>query len=391
MAEAKAPLSGIEAFLSDDNVTEETYIEGTPTITEEVLPELDAEGVPIVAPVTTEEVPAEVVVDPVVEPEPEALPEAAAPVVESDIVAAPEPIVPEPVKDKPKGTMWKEHKQLQRAYKDIAAENERLKAKETPAPVAPVEEELDDPFLRNERLAQEAKAAAEKADQRITELEQRAQQAEALRQRDNGIEREEAAMVAQKSDYEAAKTFLIESRLKQYDAMGLLDSESAKYIEQRPDLVERYITENPNEGWDADEYSDIQAAAKHMAGRIAAFQEREALIQMKQRTGRNFGDMVYKLSESMGYKVAAAAAPVVAEPLPEVTARERVQRAKAAAETQKPFTQKLPTMPTNPAPLPKPLTKRSEILKMPEPDMDKLIEEMDAKDPSGAWMENLDH
>lgn len=289
-------------------------------------------------------------------------------------------------KPKGEGYAWRRLRQLEREMREREAREakereareaaERAKAAEIKEPA---EEELLDPIEKAQRDAAEARRLAEEAKQRAEEAERRAN--ERLQQESliNQIVREEAEFKAKHPDYEQALKFLADSRIEEFDLMGKLDADAELWLDKHPDVVERHAVES---GRNPEDYADIKAAARDIVTRIAIEQEKQALIAYARRQNRSVPQVAYELAKKRGFVAPQPEAP------PAPTAKEKVQKAKEAEERRKPFTQNLSAVHTRQSPAPKPVTKRSELLAMDDADLDKLIEEMDAKNPS--FFENLE-
>lgn len=314
-------------------------------------------------------------------------PEVEAPAVEEPPLAA-KPVEEAPVEDKrakDANYAWQQLRRLRREQKEAEAA-----AAAKPAPVAPAapalaEEEFIDPIERAERAAKEAQEIAKKAQEEVAKVREETAQQRQEREITDKIARQEAAFKATHPDYDEAMNFVIESRREQFDVMGKLDADADQWIAQRPDLVERHAQET---GLNPDDYGDIRKAARDMAFRIAIHQERQQLIANCERTGRNVAESVYGLAKSLGRKDAAAAPETKPVVQPEVAAKERVAKAKVAAEKRAPFSQKLAAMDTNPSPSPKQITTREELMRAPDKEQTAYLEKMDEENAN--FLENLD-
>jgi ribosomal protein L12E/L44/L45/RPP1/RPP2 len=297
----------------------------------------------------------------------------------------PAPVVEEkkPADDKD-NFAWREARRLRRELKE-AKEREAAAAAKAAEQKPADEISIDDldPIERAQRDAADAKRLAEEANKRADQAEKDAERRNQERDLVAKVQRQEAAFKATHPDYDEAMQYVVEARKEQLEIMGKLDADAEFWINTHPDLVERHAQET---GLDHEKYADIKAAAKDIAFRVAVQQERNQLLAACERTGRNIPEAVYNLAAKMGHKAPAAAAP--AAPTPQEAAKERVQKAKASEELRQPFNQTLAAMDNNHAPLPKKISSRAELMRMPEDEMDKLIAENDEKNP--GWFSNLD-
>lgn len=293
------------------------------------------------------------------------------------------PAEPAEEKKKGEGWAWRELRRMQREQKEREA---AAKPPEKPAEAKPAEEEeILDPIEKAQRDAAEAMEMARKAQERAEQAEKNAE----IRAQElalvSEIEREEKAFTAEHPDYEAAMKHVVEARKEQYELMGRLDSDAVTWMQKNLDLVKRHASES---GLDPANDDHVVQAARDIAFRVAIHQERQQFIANCKRTGKNVAATLYGLAEKMGYKPATAAAPAPAAPNPQDEAKERVQKAKEAGARREPFEQSLSAMDANHSPAPAKIKSRAELMRMSDDDQDKLIAEMDLKNPH--WFETLE-
>lgn len=382
MAEKETPEEKAEAATAFWDVDEQEALAQEAELAATPEPEIPADQEkPVVEEPAVEEPPAEEEQPAKEEPPAEELPEAAKPVEEKPV---------EDKKAKDDSFAWRELRRLRREKREREAADAAAAAAKPPpvaTPAEPAEEEIIDPIERAERAAKAAAEVAKQANEAVEKIRLETEQQRQQREINDEIVRQESAFKITHADYDEALNHVVEARREQYEITGRLDAEAEQWIEKRPDLVERHAQET---GLNPDEYGDIKKAAKDIAFRIAIHQEREQLVANCKRTGKNVAEAVYTLAAKMGHKPKAAAVeekPVPEKPAPEA-AKERVQKAKEAAEKQAPFRQKLAAMDTNPTPGPKKITTREELMRLPDSEQDQFLEKMDDDDP--MFLEKLE-
>jgi hypothetical protein len=275
------------------------------------------------------------------------------------------------------GPSWKQVKELQRALKEA---NDRLAAKPAEvAPPPPREDELADPIevLTGEvrQLKDELKKTQEQTEQKVQQLTE-AEQRQKLQQE---LIAEESLFERDHPDYRDAVMHLISKRTAEYERTGRLDNVATYWLSNHADLITRHALET---GRDPEDEGQLWDAARDIGLRTLIDKDRHELVTSAKQAGRRVTQVVYELAKDFGYQGKAkepAAPPVVA---PEKAAQARV----AQAIKQKAVTQSLAGMQTSGAAIERKLT-RDQFLKMTDEEQDRLVAELDEKDP--GWHERL--
>jgi hypothetical protein len=403
MAEAAEPKNALDSLLAADDADIQTLMEqqkvsegetvidpaSAPAAEETAAEETPAEETPAEEKPPVEEPPEEK--PPVEEPPPEEKP----PAEQAKPEEKPPPEKPPPERQPDRNDFaWKELRRLRREQKEREA-LAAAKPAEAPPEVAPVDE--FDPIAQAQRDAAEARKIAEDALRRADQADQNAKAQAEQRQIVEDVEKQENAFRQTHPDYDEARTFAIEARREQMEALGELDALAAWWMNPKSvfhhpngmqvsaaDIVAQHAQET---GKDPENFADCKEAARDIALRIDIHQWREKLVANCRATGRNPAEAIYTVATKLGRRVETAA-PVVQEKAATPSAQEKVQKAKQQAEKQKGFSQSLSAMTTNNAPLPKRISSRKELMALNAAEQDKLIAEKDIEDPT--WFSNLE-
>lgn len=317
------------------------------------------------APITLEVTPTETI-----SPEPIEQIDVKPPVVET------KPDATEPEKPK-RPQFWKQMREAKKSLAEREREITQREAKlQEQPPVKPEpqldefglprESEIDDPLTKMGRDLEETKRAQKELDARYTRQQDQLEQQRREQAIQERILQQERQFAATNPDYNAALSYLVQTREEEYDEMGMIDQQANQWLAHQEELVRRHAVETGKNPQDDDQ---LYEAARDIAARVLIDAERRRIIDACTTVGKSVPEAIYNLATRRGYK--APAAEIVK---PETSTPQ--QKVRTAMATQA-VTQSLSAVRNNGVPQTRQIKTREDVMNLTDAEM----LELDAKTP----------